>query len=175
MEFQNLCAKLVVWYKFLGNVRLGKLFHQKMTFRFARFLYIYKPLRKILLVIIDLVFGTGAWRFLNLQTGVWRLVIRIFLILAHRVLQCARIMKIQALLFVSARRKKNKSRMPNFDNFCTPYITMCKNYGNSGTTFFNSFYQGWALHLYIYMYIYKTLYIQCMYRSIQKNIHTVYV
>ena len=61
-------------------------------------------------MIIDLVFGTGAWRFLNLQTGVWRLVIRIFIILAHRVLHCARIMKIQALLFVSARRKKTTSR-----------------------------------------------------------------
>ena len=52
-------------------------------------------------MIIDLVFGTGAWRFLNLQTGVWRLVIRIFVILAHNVLQCARIMK-KALRFVSA-------------------------------------------------------------------------
>ena len=61
------------------------------------------------LVIIDLVFGTGAWRFLNLQTGVWRLVIRIFVILAHSVLQCARIMK-KALRFVSARRKKTTSR-----------------------------------------------------------------
>ena len=76
--------------------------------------------------------------------GVWRLMIRIFIILAHLILRCARIMTIRAVLFVWHQYISSISIVAtvsiivhchNVNNVGASWFAVCQNYENSCMTF----------------------------------------